>query len=49
VSENIEAFALDLGIGLESTCSRWDRHVHVEPNVFTLGPRCAVVVLYTCA
>ena len=44
-----EAFALALGIGLKLTCSCWDRHVHVGPDVFTSDPRCAVLVLCTGA
>lgn len=49
VSEHVEAFALGMGIGLGSTCLRWDRHVDVGLDVFALGPRCAGVVMRTGA
>jgi len=41
VSEHVEAFALGVGIGLGSTCSRWDRHIRVGIDTSTLDSTCS--------
>jgi hypothetical protein len=49
VDINIEAFVLGSGVELGSTCSRWDRHVHIGLDVTELGLRCAGTLLCTAA
>jgi len=43
--EHVEAFVLGSGVELGSTCSRWDRRIHIGLDVTELGLRCAGIFL----
>ena len=47
--EHVEAFALGSGVELGSTCSRWDRCIHIGLDLTELGLRCAGILLCTGA